>query len=227
LPRAGAQPVSPGATLHALLTHYRDRCDNNPLQDRYPSFEACSKATGIPLKVLNNAKRLGCPALRRGRVELAPFLMVLRGQRTTAHQPRGRAGPVRRPAECEAQAHDRAVEGRLYHRGCSAPPGRRPGPGDPQSAPDDASAGAVPGGIAGGENRTAPEGSGGGGARAVGHPRSDLQGLEGDGGSSRADAWWPAGSEGRTSTEHRCDPGCADRERVSPESHWTPGGWTA
>ena len=62
------------ATLHALLTHYRDRCDNNPLQDSYPSFEACSKATGIPLKVLNNAKRLGCPALRRGRVELGPFL---------------------------------------------------------------------------------------------------------------------------------------------------------
>ena len=62
------------AALHALLTHYRDRWDNNPLQDTYPSFEACSKATGIPLKVLNNAKRLGCPALRRGRVELAPFL---------------------------------------------------------------------------------------------------------------------------------------------------------
>jgi hypothetical protein len=62
------------ATLQALLKYYRDRWDNNPLQDRYPSFEACSKATGIPLKVLNNAKRLGCPALRRGRVELAPFL---------------------------------------------------------------------------------------------------------------------------------------------------------
>jgi hypothetical protein len=62
------------ATLQALLKNCRDRCDNNPLQDSYPSFEACSKATGIPLKVLNNAKRLGCSALRRGRVELGPFL---------------------------------------------------------------------------------------------------------------------------------------------------------
>jgi hypothetical protein len=67
------------ATLQALLTHYRDRCDNNPIQDSYPTFEACSKATGIPLKVFNNAKRLRCPAVRRGRVELGPFLRWFNG----------------------------------------------------------------------------------------------------------------------------------------------------
>jgi hypothetical protein len=67
------------ATLQALLTHYRDRWDNNPIQDCYTSFAACSKATGIPIDVLNHAKRLGCPALRRGRVQLGSFLRWYNG----------------------------------------------------------------------------------------------------------------------------------------------------
>ena len=67
------------ATLQALLTHYRDRWDNDPIQDCYPSFAACSRATGIPIDVLDHAKRLGCPALRRGRVQLGPFLRYYYG----------------------------------------------------------------------------------------------------------------------------------------------------
>jgi phage terminase Nu1 subunit (DNA packaging protein) len=80
LPEARRNRYPLAATLQALLKYYRDRHDNDPLRDTYPSFEACSKALGIPLKVLNQAKELGCPALRQGRVKLGPFLLWYHGE---------------------------------------------------------------------------------------------------------------------------------------------------
>ena len=62
------------ATLHGLLKYYREREDTRAIQDEYPSFEACSKATSIPVEVFKRAKRLRCPALRGGRVRLGLFL---------------------------------------------------------------------------------------------------------------------------------------------------------
>jgi hypothetical protein len=40
----------------------------------YPSFEACAVGTGIPVGLLQRAKRQGCPALRGNQVEIGPFL---------------------------------------------------------------------------------------------------------------------------------------------------------
>lgn len=62
------------ATLHALLTYYREREDSQVIQEEYPTFTACSKATGIPVEVFKRSKRIGCSALRCGRVRLGPFL---------------------------------------------------------------------------------------------------------------------------------------------------------
>ena len=62
------------ATLHALLTYYREREENHVIQEEYPSFETCSKATGIPVEIFKRGKRLRCPALRGDRVRLGPFL---------------------------------------------------------------------------------------------------------------------------------------------------------
>jgi hypothetical protein len=61
-------------TLHAILAYYRKRDENRDLEDVYPSFSACSKATGIPIEQLKRAKRLKCPAIRGYRVDLAGFL---------------------------------------------------------------------------------------------------------------------------------------------------------
>lgn len=44
----------------------------------YPSMAACSAATGIPLPLLKQAKRAGCPAFDQGnRVHLGPLLQWL------------------------------------------------------------------------------------------------------------------------------------------------------
>ncbi|MCP5520557.1 MAG: hypothetical protein H7A46_03290 [Verrucomicrobiales bacterium] len=44
------------------------------MQEEYPTFKACSDATGIPLAILQRARRQGCPALKDGKVALAAFL---------------------------------------------------------------------------------------------------------------------------------------------------------
>lgn len=43
----------------------------------YDSIGACTAATGIPLPVLKEAKKSGCPAFRNTRVELEPLLRFL------------------------------------------------------------------------------------------------------------------------------------------------------
>ena len=44
------------------------------MQEEYPTFKACSDATGIPMATLQRARRQGCPALKDGKVALASFL---------------------------------------------------------------------------------------------------------------------------------------------------------
>lgn len=61
-------------TLRGIFRYYRQQDQESALRDEYPTLAACSKATGIPLAVLYQAQRLGCPALAGGRVRLAPFL---------------------------------------------------------------------------------------------------------------------------------------------------------
>ena len=43
----------------------------------FDSQEQCAAATGIPLSVLQEAKKNGCPAFKHGRVKLAPLLKWL------------------------------------------------------------------------------------------------------------------------------------------------------
>lgn len=43
-------------------------------QDKYDTFKQCSAATGIPVPVLKQAKKSGCPAFKHGRIDVFEFI---------------------------------------------------------------------------------------------------------------------------------------------------------
>ena len=61
-------------TLQGILSYYRRQDEERTVHDEYPSLKACSDAVGIPIAMLKEAKREGCPAFRDGKVRLLPFL---------------------------------------------------------------------------------------------------------------------------------------------------------
>jgi len=84
IPRARRNRYPLRETLHGIFTYYRRQDEERVVRDEYPSFKACSEAVGIPLAVLHEARRLGCPALRDGRVRLLPFLHWFNGRDNSA-----------------------------------------------------------------------------------------------------------------------------------------------
>ena len=74
IPKAHRREHLLAPTIAGLLRYYREREQSQDVQDVYESFEECSAAVGIPLKVLKRAKRKGCPALRHNRVRLPALI---------------------------------------------------------------------------------------------------------------------------------------------------------
>jgi len=60
--------------IRGLLRCYREQHDHPAVRDLYSSFEACAAGTGIPVGLLQRAKRQGCPALSGNQVQMGPFL---------------------------------------------------------------------------------------------------------------------------------------------------------
>lgn len=59
--KAKGQPLT-AKDLRAVEKYRRSRSSAPPLQDVYPSMQALSAATGIPVPVIRRAKKSGCPA---------------------------------------------------------------------------------------------------------------------------------------------------------------------
>ncbi len=105
LPGAGRRGTKPGSLLKTDIPirtgtwdltrpgYYREQVENPTVRDVYPSFEACAEATGIPVALLKQAKRQGCPALSGNRVEMGPFLRwwYAKGKEQVADYERERA----------------------------------------------------------------------------------------------------------------------------------------
>ncbi len=79
--------------IQVLLRYYREQVENPTVRDVYPSFEACAEVTGIPVTLLKQAKRQGCPALSGNQVEMEPFLRwwYAKGKEQVADYDRERA----------------------------------------------------------------------------------------------------------------------------------------
>ncbi|MCL4181415.1 MAG: hypothetical protein KJ072_27210 [Verrucomicrobia bacterium] len=74
IPKPSRREHALAPTIAGLFRYYRDHEEKQNVQDVYESFEECSAAVGIPVKVLKRAKRKGCPALRYNRVHLPAFI---------------------------------------------------------------------------------------------------------------------------------------------------------
>jgi hypothetical protein len=58
IPKPSRREHALAATIAGLFRYYRDHEEKQNVQDVYESFEECSAAVGIPVKVLKRAKRL-------------------------------------------------------------------------------------------------------------------------------------------------------------------------